>query len=327
MGPTPTPDADPRDKVVPRFDSKPAMSERSGPVSTLFGSKESTTTGDDILAGLPAPAMVRYSTTTSRRESRNAKYVRQSLLLRNGGSGATSPEFYSPTDSSSPPFRNRSQSPPFRTRSRANSDRFPIAIHTSTTTSPVSPLPSTTTTSPTLAPSEIDDSFFHALSQPKHSIQAPQPIAVVPAFLIPETPVEPKDSRFSWSTNQTRRTQPAVPSMGTPVIDTGNAGRTYPRVSMAESEQRFRGVNSWVSNQRGRLEGSRYHSGGGTNGMEGAVGVVRQSQGNLPPQTPTEFRQHPGRKVSYGASGQRIVSEELDRVLNVNNRDSAERMV
>ena len=277
MGPTPDP------MVTMRYDEpKPAMAKR-GPLRSLFSSKTPSSWGADM--GLPPPAMIRYNTTTSRRESRNARYIRNSLLRGDDAPGSPPDRgsFYSPRSSStstlgsgsrSPPqFRSRSP-PQFHSLSRATSDRFPIAIPSTTSA------PSSTWTSPTLA-----DEFFHALSQPKMPLQAPQPVAVIPAFLIPETPAEPKDSRFSWSTTKTPQVPPTPAST----------------VSVADSEPRFRGVISWASNQRGRLERQD--------------GVVRQSQTSLPPQTPKELRMHPGRRVSYGKGGGRVMSEELDRVI------------
>ena len=256
-----------------RGETKPPMAKR-GPLRSLFSSKAP---GADM--GLPPPAMIRRSTTTPRRESCNTQYIRNSIL-RGGGSAPGPPPgqgaFCIPRRSSSSTLGSRSRSPlQFRPLSRTKSDRFPITTPSTTST------PSSTSTSPTLG-----DGFFHALSQPKFPLQAPQPIAVVPTFLIPDTPVEPKDSHFSWSTAKTRQAPPTPASM----------------VSTADSEPKFREVNSWVSNQRGRLEGQN--------------GVARQSQTSLPPQTPKESGVHPGREVSYGNGGERIMSQELDMAIN-----------
>lgn len=57
---------------------------------------------------------------------------------------------------------------------------------------------------------------------------------------------------------------------------------------MADSEPRFRGVNSWVNNQRGRFE---------------RQDEVRQSQSGMPPHTPAEFMQHPGRQNNESKVG------------------------
>ncbi|KAF8477269.1 hypothetical protein BDZ91DRAFT_18690 [Kalaharituber pfeilii] len=233
MGPTPDP-------AVSRYvDACPAMNERMP--TTLFGSNASQGQRHSIDSGLPAPAAVRHSITTSRRESRQARYVRQSLLRGRGGSFRIDEEEAITLYSSASPIagavagtRPRSQSPQYRSSvQRRMSNRFPIAVPNTAASAP-----SSTNGSPT----NTEDGFYHSLSPPKHRHEASklQPVVVpIPAFLIPTTPAEPKDSRFSWSTHN-----PTVPP--TP--------RSLPRTSIAESEPRFRGVNSWVSNQTKRME-------------------------------------------------------------------------
>ncbi|KAF8427513.1 hypothetical protein EV426DRAFT_411014 [Tirmania nivea] len=186
MGPTPDP------LVTMRYDElKPSMAKR-GPLRSLFSSKAPSSRGTDM--GLPPPAFIRYS-TTSRQEPRNPRYIGNSLFRGDDtlGSPPDRGTFYNARSSSSSTLGSRSRSPPqFRFLFRTNSERFPVAIPCTTSAL------SSTSTSPTL-----EDEFFHALSQPKLPLQAPQPVAVIPAFLISEAPVEPRDSHCSWSTAKT----------------------------------------------------------------------------------------------------------------------------
>lgn len=257
--------------ATPYIETKPSMAERFH-VGALFGPK-SNTKSSNVVAPVN-PALIRQSSTTSRR---NTRYVRQSLLH---GQGAASPdpdeETYSPGfpstaqmgtfyNSPSPTVVNghpRSNSPPNRRLSRVLTDRFPIATSTNSNNrssiSCQSSAHSSINSSPTLAG---EGGFFHSQPNPKLSLQAPQPVAVVPAFLSQRT-----------ATSHAPQTQPL-------------SLQSAARVSVADSDR------SWVDNRTERLEMQRR-----------GESVSRVSQFSVPA-TPAEFKQHHGNPVSYGARG------------------------
>jgi hypothetical protein len=116
------------------------------------------------------------------------------------------------------------------------------------------------------------------------AIQVPPPAGGVQTFAAPAVPDSPEAAarrgRFSWVTPQD--------------------GQSV-RSSMVSEPPRFRGVNSWVSNVAARTA-RRAHIGGGARESIATTAV---------PETPAEFRHHPGAEVRYGG-GSRVDSSVLD---------------
>jgi hypothetical protein len=106
----------------------------------------------------------------------------------------------------------------------------------------------------------------------------------VRTFAAPAVPDSPEAAarrgRFSWVTPQD--------------------GQSV-RSSMVSEPPRFRGVNSWVSNVAARTA-KKAHIGGGVRESIATTAV---------PETPVEFRHHPGAEVRYGG-GTRVDSSVLD---------------
>lgn len=236
------------------------MSEK---LSNIFGSKSNRMRGGKFCDPvLPPPAMTRYSSTSS---LRNSQYMSQPSTSESGDAAA------------GPRRISSSHGFPYWPPSQNMANRSPVAVQ--------SPLVSSTSSSPTLT-----DGFFYALSELKHPIQAPRPIVVIPAFLVPETPVEPQKSHFSWSTNGTSQA-PSTPSI-----------LTAQRVSVAESEQRC----SWVGRSRGTVD------------IPSVSITTRLSQsspsGALP--IPAGSRQHPGGVESFDSGRTRTKSAEFDKKIH-----------
>lgn len=237
---------------------KSSISERVG---SIFGSKSNTLHGEKTCdPPLPPPAITRYSSTSSLRNSQPPTWE---------DCGAEASPSLDRRNSSSHEF-------PRRPASQDMSNRSPVSVQT--------PAISSISSTPSLA-----DGFFYALSELKQPIQAPRPIVIIPAFLVPESPMEPQRSHFSWSTNGTSQA-PSTPSV-----------LTAQRISITESELRC----SWMSrNNRG------------TTDIPSVTITTRESQSGPPP-TPAGFQQHPPRvEVGLGIGGRRIKSAEFDKKIH-----------
>ncbi|KAI5811020.1 hypothetical protein DFH27DRAFT_5284 [Peziza echinospora] len=280
--PTPPPGYNP---TPPLPISRGAMSQ-AGPTSTLFGFDKYQPSESDGGPRYPGAAMIRTSVTTSRRESRKAKYVRTSLLRTRGGAlpGTTITE-----DGGIPEdFYGQGEYPPEKPV-RQMSDRFPIAVPP-----PMAGRESAISENPTLA-----DGIIKTLAKTR-PLDFPYPLP-----LIPPTPAIPVDSHFSWSTN------PSLPDT-TPA----QTARSLAHASIStEGEPRFRGVHSWVNNQSKRLERQeRLQERIRESGNGGSPRLIKSPRGSglSLPDTPAEFRQHPGRPVDFGGKHERLMSADLD---------------
>ncbi|KAA8900176.1 hypothetical protein FN846DRAFT_909373 [Sphaerosporella brunnea] len=122
-------------------------------------------------------------------------------------------------------------------------------------------------------------------------IQVPGGSSSPQRFAAPLAPESPEAanmrSRFSWIT------PPEAHSV---------------RSSMASEPARFRGINSWVSNVAVRTA-KKAHIGSGS-----PESVVESDGTSAVPETPVEFRQHPGAEIKFG--GPRIGSRVLDMRLD-----------
>ncbi|RPA92736.1 hypothetical protein L873DRAFT_1779010 [Choiromyces venosus 120613-1] len=260
------------------------------PQSTIFGGGGSTRPGAErkhSIPGMPFPppaALAPSDGSLERRQSRKRLLIRTSLLPKNQPVSPVSPidekgTFYDGASDASSTSQQQKQ-PPL-------------------------PPPVYMTDHPLLSPSQSSSISNIKPRKPPTTNQASSYAKMYPPPPIP-TSSTPRngnaqqaiDSRFSWTTSATSEAPNGAKSVR----------------SSVDSEPRFRGVNSWVSHQAGRLERSERLAQLQLE-QEQQQGGGGEVQLGSSPGTPRAFRHHPGAPVSFSAHQARKESADLDKQL------------
>ncbi|CAZ83827.1 unnamed protein product [Tuber melanosporum] len=254
------------------------------PKSAIFGGGSSARPGMEreySIPGMPFPppaALAPPDTSVGRRQSRKHLLIRTSLLLPEGRP-VCSP---SPANEKGTFYDGASD---VDSSSSLEQEELPI------------PPPVYTTDRLLLSPSQSSSiSNVESRKPPTTPTNNRQPsyAQIYPPPPIPESNTTPRNapimvSRFSWTTTTTSEAPSGAKSVR----------------SSLDSEPRFRGVNSWVSHQAGRLE----------RGERVAQLQLEQQHGarnSSSPETPREFSHNPGAPVGFLAHRARVESAELD---------------
>lgn len=229
----------------------------------------------------PPAALAPSDTSLESHQSRKPLLIRTSLLPKNQPVSSPSPicgkgTFYDgASDVDSPSFRRQEQ-PPLPPPTYMT-DHTLLSPSQSSSISNIKPRNTTTNS-----------------RQPSYAKMYPPP--PIPKSNTTPRGAPPMVSRFSWTTTAASEVPSAAKSVR----------------SSVDSERRFRGVNSWVSQQAGRLErGERLAQ----LELERRQQQARDVQLGSSPGTPSSFTHHPGAPVSFLVDRTSKESADLDEPL------------